>query len=96
MGQHQGAGRLEIVLPPKGEVVDTVRKDANGKEVKINLLKTREFNRRDSAREEKMWRQAEQILERLTKDIRAGKYPNRQQAEAAFRKASAQLQKQEK
>jgi hypothetical protein len=86
----------KIVLPPKGEIFDAVRKDANGKEVKIRLLKTREFDARESAREEKWWREAEQVLERLTKDIKAGKYPSREKAEAALDKARKQLQKQEK
>ena len=66
------------------------------KEVKITVLKTREFDARESAREEKMWQEAEQVLGRLTKAIKAGKYPSREKAEAALREAKEQLRKQEK
>jgi hypothetical protein len=86
----------KIVLPPKGVVKDAVRKDANGKEVKISVLKTREFDANKIAGEAKMWREAEQVLESLTKDIKAGKYPSREKAEAALLKAKQQLQKREK
>src|SRR5262245_19975646 len=86
----------KIVLPPKGVIEDAVRKDANGKDVKISVLKTREFNAHESDKEAKMWRDTEQVLERVTKDIKAGKYPSREKAEAALREAKERLQKQEK
>jgi len=86
-------GGWKIVLPPKGVIKHAVRKDANGKEVKISVLKTREFDAYKSAREANMWREAEQFLESLTKDIKAGKYPSREKAEAALRKAKQQLEK---
>jgi hypothetical protein len=81
----------KIVLPPKGVIEQAMRKDSDGKEIKVTVLKTGEFDPAQSAREKKMWLDAKKVLEKLTKEVRAGKYETREKAEAALDDAKDQL-----
>jgi hypothetical protein len=86
----------KIVFPPKGVITQAIRKKADGKEVRIGVLKTREFDAGKSAQEAKMWLEAAQVLQSLVKEIRGGSYSSRDEAEAALRKAKQRLLKKEK
>jgi hypothetical protein len=81
----------KLSFPPWGPIQSAIRKDKNGKEIHVKVLKSRDFDPQRSAEEEKTWRGAAEILERHTKDIKSGKYKTREEAETAFEKAKEAL-----
>lgn len=83
----------KVVFPPKGVIQSAVRKDAKGNEIDVKVLKTRAFDPQRSAAEEKMARGAAEVLERITKDVNAGKYKTRAEAGAALDEAKRGLMK---
>ena len=82
-------GSWKLILPPKGKVKDVRRKDANGKEIEIRVLQTHEVDAKESAADQKLFGSMKQIVEKLTKEVKQGKYKTHKAAKEAFKKAFA-------
>jgi hypothetical protein len=83
----------KVVMPPKGVISKDVRKDASGREVKVEVLTTRQFDAQKLAAEEKLWREFGKVLAKITQDVKAGKYPSRAKAQDALEEALIPLLK---
>lgn len=85
-------GRWKIVLPPKGRVVEEVRTDSDGRERKVEVLKTREFDAARHAEEVSQLTRLRQRVEQVTQEIRAGKCESRQAAQEAVQSSDAEIE----
>jgi hypothetical protein len=81
----------KIILPEKGVIKEVTKTATDGKEVKVQVLQSREVGVTDSAAMQKMLTGAKQSLDELTKQIKAGKYRTRDEAETALKEAKSRL-----
>jgi len=77
----------KINLPGKGILKEAIRKDADGKEEKVSVLTSREPSPKMIMEMEKRLKADTQALEKLTRQVRAGEFRTRDEAEKALRQA---------
>ena len=66
---------------------EAIRKDADGKEVKVSVLTSREPSPKMMMEMAKRLNADTQVLEKLTRQVRAGEFRTREEAEKALRQA---------